>query len=88
LANKYTLTHGSHTITIISNAEGDQHGDHHLTIKYLTIEFLGAKLRYWIGNIRKLGLTEITLEHGKLYQHIFEGIKILSKDQKTFYIEF
>jgi len=59
----------------------------HLVIMFLSIDFTGSKLIYWTGRFIKTGKFEIKLEPNKPYMHEFEGIRIRSDDQKTFYIE-
>jgi len=87
MTNTYELTSGKHAITIISNRIGQKHGTNRLIIAFLSIELVGNKLEYWTGRIIKKETTVVKLEPGRQYEHIFEGIKISSNDQKTFYIE-
>ena len=87
MANTYELSDGKHAITIISNKAGHKHGNNHLVLQFLSIELSKGEFRYWTGRFIKTGMFVVKLEPGKPYEHIFQGIKISSKDQKTFNIE-
>jgi hypothetical protein len=84
---KYTLVDGKDSITIISNSQGRMDRKYALTIKFLSIQLYNGVLGYWTGRFIKTGMVEVNLEPGKPYEHIFEGVVITSKDQKTFHIK-
>ncbi|MFH0869892.1 MAG: hypothetical protein V1866_02445 [archaeon] len=87
MTNTYELIDGKHSITIISNSNGRMRGTNHLVIKYLFIELSGSELRYWTGRFIKDSMFTVKLETGRPYEHLFQGIKIFSRDQKVFNIE-
>lgn len=87
MTNTYNLSDGKHAIIIISNRSGQTHGNNRLIIGFLSIELSGGELRYWTGRFIKTSMFVVKLEPGRRYEHIFQGIKISSNDQNTFYIE-